>query len=93
VTFTDSTGIRHSVVVTAATLYEAVALGVRAFRQEGLLAEVHLGLATEITVEARQQSVRHTTTLARLEQWVNAVGKGPRETLAKARIRDLLRES
>ena len=93
VSFTDSAAIQHCVVVTASTLYEAVALAVRAFRQQGLLAEVHLGPATEFTVEVRQHAVRHTTSIARLEQRINAVGRGPKETLAKERVRDLLTDS
>jgi hypothetical protein len=90
VSFSDSEGIRHSVVVTAATLFEAVALGVRAFREQGLLAECHVGTATEISVEVRQPSVRHTISLARLERWIEAAGRSPKERLAKERVREML---
>lgn len=90
VSFSDSEGIRHSVVVTADTLYAAVALGVRAFREQGLLAECHVGTATEISVEVRAPSERHTISLGRLERWIEDAGRGPKERLAKERVRDLL---
>jgi hypothetical protein len=85
VSFSDSARSRHSVVVTAATLYEAVALGLRAFREQSLLVECQLGTATQITVE-----VRAPTRTAAVERWINAVGRGPKEQLAKGRVRDLL---
>ncbi len=34
VTVTDLEGVRHSVVITASTLYEAVALGLEAIRKQ-----------------------------------------------------------
>jgi len=83
VSFRDSADIRHSVVVTAATLYEAAALGVRAFRQHGLLVECNPGRPTQITVEVKAPAVRHTLSLAQLERWIEAVGRGPKERLAK----------
>src|SRR5687768_9237811 len=54
----DGADIRHSVVVTAATVYEAAALGVRAFREHGLLIECNPRQATEITVDVKAPAVR-----------------------------------
>jgi hypothetical protein len=89
VSFSDSEGIRHSVVVTATTLYEAVALGVGAFREQGLLVECHVGTATEISVEVRAPAVLHTISLAPLERWIEAAGRSPKERLAKERVREM----
>ena len=90
VSFVDGEGIGHSVVVTAATLYEAVALGVHAFREQGLLVNCHVGIATEINVEVRPPAVRHTISLGRLERWLEAPGRGPKGQLEKERVRALL---
>jgi hypothetical protein len=76
--------------VTAATLYEAAALGVRAFREHGLLIECNPGAGTQITVEVKAPAIRHTLSLAQLERWIEAIGRGPKERLAKERVRELL---
>jgi hypothetical protein len=48
------------------------------------------GQATQITVEVKAPAVRHTTSLAHLERWIEAPGRGPKERLAKGRVRELL---
>ena len=50
VSFTDGEGIRHSVNVQAATLYEPAALAVRTFREHGFPP----GPASNIDVESRE---------------------------------------
>jgi hypothetical protein len=76
VSFRDSADIRHPVLVTAATLYEAAALGVRAFREHGLLIDCNPGQATQITVEVKAPAVQHTLSLAQLERWIEATVAG-----------------
>jgi hypothetical protein len=48
VSFTDSEGIRHSVEVTASTLYEAAALAINEFRRCGFTSNAP-GPATRLT--------------------------------------------
>jgi hypothetical protein len=50
VSFRDAHGFTHSVEVTASSLYEAVALGIHAFRQHGLLA-VRFSFTQQFTVQ------------------------------------------
>jgi hypothetical protein len=50
-TFTGPSGIRHSVDVTAESVYEAAALGVPALRESGWADAVALG--TELEVQVR----------------------------------------
>jgi len=40
--------------------------------------------------EIRNATVQHTLSLAHLERWIEAIGRGPKERLAKERVRALL---
>ena len=66
VSFTDVEGLRHSVNVQAETLYEAVALAVRAFREHGCAP----GPARRMEVEAKTPSVTHTVSMAKVRDWL-----------------------
>ena len=70
VTLTDSRGIRHTVEVTAESLFEAGVLAVSAFRKAGWVEEA-AGLASRLGIEVREPVVRHTVALAQLERWAN----------------------
>jgi hypothetical protein len=86
VSFTDTDGIRHSVNVQAGTLYEAVVLAVRAFREHHCAP----GPASQMEVEARSPSVTHTVRISKVEVWLESASKGPSEKLAKERLKGLL---
>ena len=58
VSFCDLKGIKHAIEVTADSLYEAVAQGLRAFRQNDWVDDIDGGLTT-ITVVVRQPAVEH----------------------------------
>ena len=85
VSFLDTSGIRHAVEVEAESLYEAAALGVRAFRLHDC---EPLGLA-RIEVEIRS-SITHTLTMKRLEDWLGSGARSPKDALLKERLRELL---
>jgi hypothetical protein len=86
VSFTDPDGIVHSAQVQAESLYEAAALGIRAFRQHG----GGLGPASRLEVEVSGRSVTHTLTVRKLEEWVSGACRSPDEKLAKERLKTLL---
>ena len=71
VSFTDLDGFRHAVEVQAESLYEAVVLGVKAFREHGC----EPGAASQIGVEIRAPSVTHTVNLRRVREWLDGVRK------------------
>ena len=77
VTLTDSRGIRHSVEVTAQSLFEAGVLGVTAFRNAGWVEEAP-GVASRLEIEVRDPSVKHTVTLLQLQRWANRQRSLPR---------------
>jgi hypothetical protein len=64
--FSDVRGIRHTVEVEAKSLYEAVVLGVRRFRQDPWIQQV--GEATVLEIEVREPATRHSLTLAHVER-------------------------
>jgi hypothetical protein len=86
VSFTDGEGLRHSVKVQAATLYEAAALAIRTFREHGCPP----GSASKIDVEARSPSVRHTVSMAKIQDWLESSAKSPAEKVTKDRLKGLL---
>ena len=89
VTLTDSRGIRHSVEVTADSLFEAGVLAVSALRQAGFVENVP-GPATRLDIEVREPVVRHTITLAQLQRWANGATTSPVEKIKRDRMRKLL---
>ena len=89
VSFTDSEGIRHSVEVTASTLYEAAVFAITQFRRCGFTANAP-GPATRLTVAVKQPSTAHEVQWGKVETWLESAGK-PNEQGLKSRLRELLR--
>ena len=79
------------VEVTADSLYEAVAQGLRAFRENDWVDDVGGGLTT-ITVVVSQPSVEHKVRVRDFEQWLEAQGRTPAEMSLKSRLRELMRK-
>jgi hypothetical protein len=75
-------GIRHAVEIEADSLYEAVVLGVQAFREHNC----DPGTVRPIDVEMRK-SITHTLTLSRVQQWLEGACKSPREKVTKERLK------
>ena len=86
VSFTGPDGIRHSVNVHAETLYEAVVLAVRAFREH----ECAPGPASKLEVEARSPGVTHTLSIAKVQTWLASSAKSPADKIMKERLKGLL---
>ena len=86
VSFTGHDGIRHSVNVQAETLYEAVVLAIRAFREN----DCAPGSASQLDVEARSPSVTHTVSLAKVQDWLRSSAKSPSDKIIKERLKGLL---
>jgi hypothetical protein len=89
VAFTDGAGVTHSVAVAASSMYEAAALGLAEFKRGGF-AMAMAGPATRLTVTVEAPSTSHELTVARLQAWLDASGKTPREQAVKVRLRQTL---
>ena len=86
VSFTGSDGIRHSVNVQAETLYEAVVLAIRAFREH----DCAPGAGSQLDVEARNPGVTHTVNMAKVQAWLASSAKSPSDKIMKERLKGLL---
>lgn len=91
VTAKDLQGIEHSVQVTAETLYEAVTLALRAFRQNSWVDEIAGGFNV-IQVVVKEPELKHKVVMRDLERWLSVHGGSPKEVSVKNRVRTLLKE-
>jgi hypothetical protein len=88
VSFTGSSGVRHSVEVTAESIYEAAALGVSALKNSGWVDAIAPG--TELEIQVREPATCHRLTVQQIRRWCDGVAVSPDETLKKRRLKQLL---
>ena len=88
VTIRDTEGIEHTAEVSAESLYEAVALGLRAIRQCSWVEEI--GQNFTIRVLARDTPVEYTVEFRAFHKWLERPARSPREITARARVREIL---
>jgi hypothetical protein len=88
VTFTDRRGARHTVEVSAESLYEAAALGLRELQACEWVESI--GPAARLQVEVRQATTRHEITLAQVRRWCESTAVTPDERLRKDRVKALI---
>jgi hypothetical protein len=89
VTIQDMDGVSHTVEVTAATLYEAVAQGLAAIRGNDWVAGIAQGLNV-VKVSVADVRVEHEVKLTDFTKWVDRTGGSPREMSDRQRIRSIL---
>lgn len=89
VTIRDLDGVSHTVDVTAATLYEAVAMGLAALRGNQWVAGVADGLNV-VRVSVADVRVEHEIKLQDFTKWLEKAGGSPREVTDRNRIRSIL---
>jgi hypothetical protein len=90
VSYCDLEGVEHTVEVTADSLYEAVAQGLRVLRDNDWIDEAGYGQRT-ISVVVRQPEVQHKVRIQDFKRWLESQGRTPAEMSLKARLRALLR--
>jgi len=76
VTIPDMDGVSHTVDVTAATLYEAVAQGLAAIRGNEWVAGIAQGL-NAVKVSVADVRVEHEVKLMDFTKWVDRTGGSP----------------
>ena len=91
VSYCDLKGVEHAIEVTADSLYEAVAQGLRVFRENDWIDEVGHGQTT-ISVVVRQPKVQHKVRVQDFERWLESQGRMSAEMSLKTRLRELLSE-
>jgi len=85
VSYLDTDGFRHTVEVGAESLFKAGALAIRAFRQH----HCEPGSLSQLEVE-RRTSVTHAVTPKKIQDWLDAGPRSPREFLLKELLKELL---
>jgi len=76
----DVNGTEHSVNVTAESLYDAVAQGLRAFRFDEWT--VQSALTAVVTVKVmKEPSIEHRVLLRDFERWLESTNKSPRDVI------------
>jgi hypothetical protein len=90
VTIKDVDGVAHTVDVTAATLYEAVALGMAAIRTDEWTTGIAQGL-NSVKVRVTNVPVEHDVKLQDFMKWLERTGGSPREISDRQRIKSILR--
>ena len=89
VTVCDMAGVKHSVEVTASTLYEAVALGLVAIREHDWASEIAEGLNTA-DVSVTPLPVMHSVRIQDFNKWLSRSGGTPNEISQRNHIRKIL---
>src|SRR5690242_7035133 len=89
VTIQDMNGVSHTVEVTAATLYEAVALGLTAIRADEWVDGIAQAL-NPVRVRVTNVAVEHEVKLMDFTKWLDRTGGSPREMMERKRIRTIL---
>ena len=88
VSFVGPTGVRHSVEVTAETLYEAAAAALMLMRKDEWGEPIAPG--TPIEIQVREPPTTHTVTLAQVRRWCDGVAVSPDEVLKRKRVKQLI---
>ena len=89
VTIQDLDGVSHSVEVTAATLYEAVAQGIAAIRGNEWVSGIAQGMNV-VKVSVANVRVQHEVRLQDFTKWLEKPGGSPREVGDRRKIREIL---
>lgn len=77
----DSEGIEHTAEVTADSLYEEVALGLKAIRKSSWVED--LAQNFEVRVLVRDTPVEHSIAFRKFNQWLDRPGKTPKEIVTR----------
>lgn len=92
VSVTDIDGIEHSTCVSADTLFEAVARGLKAIRDSVWAGEIPEGINT-VTVYAAQPQVEHRVKVTEFRSWLNRTGGSPAETVHRQTVKEIFEAS
>ena len=88
VSFSGERGIRHSVDVTAESLYEAAAVALSIFRTSKWAEQI--GPATELLVTVKNPETSHRLTPDQIRRWCEGVAVSPTEVLKRHRVKTLI---
>jgi hypothetical protein len=79
----------HTVSVAASSLYEAAVLALAEFKRSGF-ALAAVGPGTRLKVSVQPPATTHELSVGKVQSWLEAAGRTPREQAAKVTLRQLL---
>jgi hypothetical protein len=82
----DLQDVRHTVEVTAESLYEAVAKALKILHDNDWVVEIGTGM-TLVTVVVREPTVMHEVLMKDFERWLKRNGRTPAETASRSALR------
>lgn len=85
----DLKEVKHTVEVSAGTIYEAVAQALRIFRDNEWVEDIGRG-QTSISVKVKSPEIEHTVRVQDFERWLESSPRSPAEMILKNRLRELL---
>src|ERR1035441_10347603 len=88
VTIKDMEDVSHTVDVTAESLYEAVALGLKVIRARDWVEGLREQFKVEISVS--EIPVRHSVEMKEFNSWLQRDGGAPRDLVQRKRARKIL---
>ena len=89
VSVSDLDGIEHTVEVSAATLFEAVAAALAAFREDEWVGQIGNGLTT-VSISVHQPPVEHHVRVKDFLVWLKKKGGSPAEVLLREKLTKML---
>jgi hypothetical protein len=89
VSFQDGAGVTHMVSVAASSMYEAAVLAIAEFRRCGF-ALANVAPATKLKISVEAPATVHELCVSRVQAWLDASAKSPREQAVKVRLRQAL---
>ena len=89
VTITDMDGIEHTTEVTAATLYEAVAVGIKTIKGSEWTGQVAEGFNT-VKVVSQSPKVEHAVQIGTFQKWLAQPGRTPKDIIARQMVQAIL---
>lgn len=89
VTISDMDGVTHTVEVTAATLFEAVALGLKQLQGNAWVAGIGRPMDT-VTVSVESVPVEHRVRIGEFTKWLERSATSPAEVARKRKVREIL---
>jgi hypothetical protein len=88
ISYTDLDGVRHSVEVTADSLYEAAVLGLRALKRSAWIESV--GPSTRLEIQVIEPAAVHVLLVSQLTRWLDGGAPNPADLVKKKKLKELL---
>src|SRR3984957_12325796 len=85
----DLKEVKHTVEVSAGSVYEAIAQALRIFRDINWVEDIGRG-QKPTTVKVKHPEIEHMVRVQDFERWLEASPRSPAEMILKNRLRELL---